>query len=461
MPGSEVSTDDELIDEEYTPPPPPRRPPEPRGEWKTYASAASGNDDAVLKPRRPKPFIFYVRATADEHASKLRRITLPHSWAQATIGRLVEYLSARFSLPSWDLHIKTARGAVGTHLVVTAALVRRETVDLARGPSPASGGARNRRTLWVWGRCVDGTITESPCRQPTLGAHQIVRVAVGDEHVLALTTASLVLSWGRNDCGQLGTGDERALAAPRVVRTLAAAGRCVEVAAGARCSGVIDARGELWAFGANQPANHPLRFHSSWANARGATACGTDVRAVAFGLSHALLLTRSGLLWSWGYNDCLQLGWADALASPVLRNGFQKPRSPLADLPTDIVSIACGEAHSACLCASGELYAWGDNSTGQCGGGHSGRLTFGQSVPTASLVSMPRGDTLVCRVHCFGNATLAICESGRAYMIGGGGRLRTSLDDDDDEEEEEEEGGERRGETRRRWRRRQPPARMP
>ena len=46
-----------------------------------------------------------------------------------------------------------------------------------------------------------------PCRQPGLGRHEIHKLALGDEHVLALTAVGLVLAWGRNDSGQLGTGD--------------------------------------------------------------------------------------------------------------------------------------------------------------------------------------------------------------------------------------------------------------
>ena len=58
--------------------------------------------------------------------------------------------------------------------------------------------------------------------------------------------------------------------------------------------------------------------------------CGLDCEAVAFGLAHTMVLTRSeARVWSWGYNDHFQLGWADARTSPVLRNGFQKPRDCL------------------------------------------------------------------------------------------------------------------------------------
>ena len=72
------------------------------------------------------------------------------------------------------------------------------------------------------------------------------------------------------------------------------------------------------------------------------------------------------------------------------------------------------------------------------GGGQAGRLTLGASVPTPSLVPMPRGDALVRRVACFGNATLAICASGRTYILGGGGRVRMPGGDDDDDVDDDD-----------------------
>ena len=76
---------------------------------------------------------------------------------------------------------------------------------------------------------------------------------------------------------------------------------------------------------------------------------------------------------------------SDVPSTPVLRHGFQKPRAPLPGL-ADVVAVACGEAHSACLAAGGEAHAWGDNSTGQCGAG--GGLLGGPSTVLGALVAM-------------------------------------------------------------------------
>jgi hypothetical protein len=149
-------------------------------------------------------------------------------------------------------------------------------------------------------------------------------------------------------------------------------------------------------------------------------------------------------LWSWGYNESFQLGWSEAVGNPLLRVGFQKPRAPL-DMGSlggvdegGVVAIACGEAHSACLTAAGSVFAWGDNSTGQCGAVGGGAL-----VPLPLLLVMPQGDAKVRRLLCLGNATIAITVSGRAYILGGGGRLKGEQGEEEEaDEDDEDEGGE-------------------
>ena len=211
------------------------------GDWETvYDPDAPMVEDVTTTQPREKPFRFYVRANAfylranekNYKARQLCKITLPHSWSAATIGRLVELLAKKADppLPAWDCHLIGQRGPLGHGLAITAALVRREIVELARGPPPLSSErARNRRSMWVWGRLVDGSLHSSPCRQIGLGRHEVSKLALGDEHVLALTAVGLVLSWGRNDSGQCGTGDEKTRIAPAVIRALAV-NRCVEVA---------------------------------------------------------------------------------------------------------------------------------------------------------------------------------------------------------------------------------------
>lgn len=57
-----------------------------------------------------------------------------------------------------------------------------------------------------------------PFEVPDLLEHEIVAIASGKNHCLALTGAGFVLGWGRNKAGQIGVGDYRDKTLPEFVR---------------------------------------------------------------------------------------------------------------------------------------------------------------------------------------------------------------------------------------------------
>ena len=196
--------------------------------------------------------IAHARASTAPHGAHTK-VTLPPSWELAPVSRLLELIAARFGVKPRDCHLRSLRGHVRGHLAVSAAIVHKETITLARGPPPitastAAADNGGRRSLWGWGRCGDGLVHPLPVRQPGIDAHQVHEIALGEEHALVVTREMLSLSWGANDFGQLGSGDERDIGCPSVVRALCAV-RSAHPACGARCSAVISEEGELWSWG--------------------------------------------------------------------------------------------------------------------------------------------------------------------------------------------------------------------
>ena len=80
------------------------------------------------------------------------------------------------------------------------------------------------------------------------GLTDIVAVAAGDSHSLALTGAGAVWAWGANTNGQLGDGTTTAHATPAAVPGLPP---IVGIAAGGSHSLAVAADGTLWAWGGN------------------------------------------------------------------------------------------------------------------------------------------------------------------------------------------------------------------
>jgi alpha-tubulin suppressor-like RCC1 family protein len=85
------------------------------------------------------------------------------------------------------------------------------------------------------------------------------------------------------------------------------------------------------------------------------------IRQIAVGDAHGLALRLDGAVFVWGANGAGQLGTGSGsgqFGSPV--------RLPM---PGPIVAVAAGREFSLALGADGRVFAWGDNSAGQLGGG--------------------------------------------------------------------------------------------
>jgi alpha-tubulin suppressor-like RCC1 family protein len=129
------------------------------------------------------------------------------------------------------------------------------------------------------------------------------------------------------------------------------------VRAGGNSSFAFVPDGSLWAWGYN--ANGRLGNGNTTTQLVPVPATLGTVRAVASGGLHTIALKADKTVWAWGNNSQGQLGNGgapgDSLA-PVQVSGL-----------TNIKSIAAGADHSLAVDESGNVFAWGSNSSGQLG----------------------------------------------------------------------------------------------
>lgn len=145
------------------------------------------------------------------------------------------------------------------------------------------------------------------------------------EHNLLILSDGQMIAWGRNDYGQLGTGDNVTLDAPANVGN------------------------------------------------RG------DWRALATGRYHSLGIKVDGTLWAWGRNQAGQLGDG----SKINRN----VPVPITSAGNDWVAVSAGEDFSLGLKVDGSLYAWGNGANGRLGGGNTTSRTVPTKMPSNSSFS--------------------------------------------------------------------------
>jgi alpha-tubulin suppressor-like RCC1 family protein len=250
-----------------------------------------------------------------------------------------------------------------------------------------------RGELWVWGTGSGhelGSWPEQeignglPVRMPGLtGARAVTKGSYGD-FALALMENGSVVSWGKNDYGQLGDGTTSHRDGRGQVTGMAHA---VSVSAGATHAMAVLQDGSVWTWGRNYYGQ--LGDGTSGSNSRRPTPWQveglTQFVAAAAGSSYSLALRADGTVWAWGHNFFGQLGdgTRQQRLRPVRVVGL-----------TDVVAIATRASSSFAVRADGTLWAWGNNQFGELGGGSQGnsQLTPVQVPGLTQVVSVAAGE---------------------------------------------------------------------
>jgi len=181
--------------------------------------------------------------------------------------------------------------------------------------------------------------------------------------------------WGRNETGQLGLGDRVNRYNPTVL----------EVAPGAKLSGA---------------------------------SCGSQ---------HTFVWTTKGTAYSFGANQCGQLGIGKRKKGNVL-----EPQQIPVFANTRIVSAGCGREFSIAVDSLGDVYAMGCPQYGQLGNGtigeyleKAGKITYAnEATPIRIMGEMAlskSADSRIVKVACGPNHSVAMDKDGRLYTWGFGG----------------------------------------
>lgn len=301
-------------------------------------------------------------ALGDDHACVLNRQGGVQCWGSGAEGQLGVQ---RFFLPESSSNSLAARS--GPRATEEAGTVIVAGSDGAAPAGHLNGSVERGNDDWMVREPIDPDerarrISRIPLTVDGL-AVGVMQVAAGATHNCAVTSRGRIWCWGSNAFGQLGDGTRMMRISPVRVSgldkgvtqvALGEAHSCALMSDGSvRCWGT-NARGEL-GDGTAQERHSPVLVKGL----RSATA--VQITAGAF---HACALLSSGTVKCWGYNRFGQLG--DGTISnrlvPVTVKG----------LPTDIVQISAGSAHTCALSADGEVFCWGSNQNGQLGNGLSG-----------------------------------------------------------------------------------------
>ena len=244
-------------------------------------------------------------------------------------------------------------------------------IDIAAGTKHAVA-LRKDGTVWAWGTRDDGTLgggdampagslrvvsAMAPVQVP--GLEGIAQIAVGGTHNLALTRDGHILSWGTNRSGELGVGTRVTGWTPVMVSGLDGV---VEIAAGNAAnhgvSGAVRQDGTVWMWGSGASAGMAVGQGAlSPDDPGGRNLLPMQVKGIA-GAQHLAI---------GGGNVAALLG--DGSLRMWGHNGFGEMGTPTPDsyatrpvkvtALTDVAAVYLGNSRSYAVLRDGTFWIWG------------------------------------------------------------------------------------------------------
>jgi alpha-tubulin suppressor-like RCC1 family protein len=224
------------------------------------------------------------------------------------------------------------------------------------------------------GQLGDGTKNDRPTAADVVGLTDAIGIATAEHHACAVVKGNTVKCWGKNDDGQLGTGDTAESLTPAAVASLT---DVVQVVAASRFTCARQSTGKIYCWGANNLGQLGNGSPNDAANPSPLLNAVSDAIHVWTGYEHACAVRRNGGVACWGSAGEGQVG-----------SGSVPPDSSIPK-PTPVVGItgalaaSTGGYHSCATTADGEVFCWGNNSTGELGTGDNQRAYA--AVPTKNF----------------------------------------------------------------------------
>ncbi|XP_045381304.1 serine/threonine-protein kinase Nek8 isoform X3 [Lemur catta] len=257
-----------------------------------------------------------------------------------------------------------------------------------------------------------GSLTD--ISQPTiveaLLGYEMVQVACGASHVLALSTERELFAWGRGDGGRLGLGTRESHSCPQQV-PMPPGQEAQRVVCGIDSSMILTVPGRALACGSNRfnklglddlsLGEEPVP-HQQVEEALSFTPLGSapldrePLLSVDLGTAHSAAVTVSGDCYTFGSNQHGQLGTS-------ARRGSRAPCQVQGLEGIKMAMVACGDAFTVAIGAEGEVYSWGKGARGRLG-----RKDEDAGLPRPVQLEETHPYTVTSVSCCHGNTLLAV-----------------------------------------------------
>ncbi|UVI32926.1 RCC1 domain-containing protein [Paenibacillus spongiae] len=279
-------------------------------------------------------------------------------------------------------------GQVFEGLVDCTAATSFRTKPMIAAGGKHSAALKSNGTVWTWGnneygQLGNGTYGDkvAPAQVPDLC--YVKAIATGSDFTLALKNDGTVWAWGNNANGELGSGTGGTNNRSPVPVQVEGISDVIAIAAGSNHTLAVKRDGTVWAWGNSENSKLGYETPGSFFSSRpGRAGSLIGVKAVTAGLDFSAALKPDGSVWTWGKNTDKQLGYETGtpLNNPVPR---QVPNLN----NVDVLTTGSASRHILALKRDGSVWAWGDNVHGQLGNGRGGLSADDSSVPIRVLTA--------------------------------------------------------------------------
>jgi alpha-tubulin suppressor-like RCC1 family protein len=238
------------------------------------------------------------------------------------------------------------------------------------------------------------------------------QIAVGFQHVCALSAAGTAYCWGYDADGELGNNATANSNVPVAVSTSGAlAGQTLSsIEAGNYYTCVLSSTGAgyCWGYGNSGQLGNNATSSSSVPVAVTATGVlsGATLSQLSAGQNSTCALDSPGTAYCWGSNSSGQAGSTTTAPATAFDN-------PVVVSPSQASTLGTGYVH-ACDIRAGKAYCWGDNGDGELGN----NSTTSSSVPVAVYTGGVLSGVTLTQIVSGQYFSCAMSNAGTVYCWG-------------------------------------------
>ncbi|XP_027882785.1 E3 ubiquitin-protein ligase HERC2 isoform X2 [Xiphophorus couchianus] len=382
-------------------------------------------------------------------ACDLELDTLPccaetHKWAwfrrYCTASRVAIALDKRTSLPRafLDEVTKKIRELMADHETMNGLheshdLFKREHDEqlvqwMNRRPDDWTLSAGGSGTIYGWGHNhrgqlggIEGAKVKVPTPTEALATLRPVQLIGGEQTLFAVTADGKLYATGYGAGGRLGIGGTESMSTPTLLESIQHVFiRKVAVNSGGKHCLALSSEGEVYSWGEAEDGKLGHGNRSPCDRPRVIESLrGVEVVDIAAGGAHSACITTSGELFTWGKGRYGRLGHGDSedQLKPKLVDALQGHR---------VIDVACGsgDAQTLCLTDDDMVWSWGDGDYGKLGRGGSDGCKIPMKIDSLTGLG-------VVKVECGSQFSVALTKSGAVYTWGKGDYHRLGHGSDD------------------------------